>query len=81
MRIDRVKLLVHLVQNLLAMGITANLLEEAADDCRRHLLPEDKVEEKAAILDEIFRVRKIEERYEKNEIGRHRKSHGAPTQC
>jgi hypothetical protein len=64
----RLKLLVHLVQNLLPMGITADLLEEAADDCRRHLLPEDKVDEKAAFLDEIFRVRKIEERYERNEI-------------
>jgi hypothetical protein len=63
------------------MGITADFLEEAADDCRRHLLPENKVDEKAAFLDEIFRVRKIEERYERNEIGRYRERRRAPTQC
>lgn len=66
---DRVKLLVHLVQNLLPMGITADLLEEAVGDTRRHLVPEDKAEEKALMLDEIIRVRKIEERYLRNEIG------------
>ncbi|GAM36073.1 hypothetical protein TCE0_018r04877 [Talaromyces pinophilus] len=64
----RVKLLVHLVQNLLPMGITADLLEEAVGDTRRHLVPEDKAEAKAAMLDEIIRVRKIEERYLRNEI-------------
>lgn len=64
----RVKLLVHLVQNLLPMGITADLLEEAVGDTRRHLVPEDKAEEKASMLEEIIRVRKIEERYLRNEI-------------
>ena len=72
---DRVKLLVHLVQNLLPMGITADLLEEAVGDTRRHLVPEDKAEAKAAMLDEIIRVRKIEERYLKNEIGMYRDLH------
>ncbi|RAO71754.1 uncharacterized protein BHQ10_007766 [Talaromyces amestolkiae] len=64
----RVKLLVHLVQNLLPMGITADCLEEAVGDTRRHLVPEDKAPEKAAILEEIIRVRRIEERYLRNEI-------------
>ncbi|EEA24396.1 hypothetical protein TMatcc_007488 [Talaromyces marneffei ATCC 18224] len=64
----RVKLLVHLVQNLLPMGITADILEEAVGDTRRHLVPEDKAEEKASMLEEIIRVRKIQERYLRNEI-------------
>lgn len=66
----RLKLLVHLVQNLLPMGITAEMLEDAADDTRRHLQPEDQRAIRALIVDEIFRVRKIEERFERNEIGR-----------
>lgn len=66
------KLLVHLVQNLLPMGITADLLEEAVGDTRRHLVPDDKADEKAAMLEEIIRVRKIEERYLRNEIGMYR---------
>lgn len=64
----RVKLLVHLVQNLLPMGVTADLLEEAVGDTRRHLVPEDRAAEKAAMLKEIIRVRRIEERYLRNEI-------------
>lgn len=51
------------------MGVTADLLEEAVGDTMRHLIPEDKAPEKAAILEEIIRVRKIEERYLRNEIG------------
>lgn len=72
---DRVKLLVHLVQNLLPMGITADVLEEAVSDTRRHLIPEDKAEEKARMLEEIIRVRRIEERYLRNEIGMYRELH------
>lgn len=51
------------------MGITADLLEEAVGDTRRHLVPEDKAESRAAMLDEIIWVRKTEERYLQNEIG------------
>lgn len=69
---DRVQLLVHLVQNLLPMGITADLFEESVGDVRRHLVPQSKAEEKAAMLEEIIRVRKIEERYLRNEIGMYR---------
>ncbi|EED19716.1 kinesin, putative [Talaromyces stipitatus ATCC 10500] len=64
----RVKLLVHLVQNLFPIGITVDLLEEAVGDTRRHLVPEEKAEEKAAMLEEIIRVRKSEERYLSNKI-------------
>jgi hypothetical protein len=67
-----VKLLVHLVQKLLPNGITADLLEEAVRDTRRHLVPKDKAEEKATILEEIIRVRKIEESFLRNEIGMYR---------
>lgn len=51
------------------MGITADLLGEAVGDTRRHLVPEHKADEKAAMLEEIIRVRKIEEQYLRNEIG------------
>ncbi|EED18145.1 hypothetical protein TSTA_119090 [Talaromyces stipitatus ATCC 10500] len=64
----RLMLLVHLVQNLLPMGITAEMLEDAALDCRRQIGPEERREERLGVIEEIFRVRKIEERYERNEI-------------
>lgn len=60
----RLKLLVHIVQRLLPYGITADKLEETANDNRRHINPPHK----ASILDELFRVRRLEERYERNEV-------------
>lgn len=39
------------------------------------LFPKDKAEAKAAMLDEIIRVRKIEEWYLKNGIGMYRELH------
>jgi Protein of unknown function (DUF2841) len=62
----RLKLLVHIVQRLLPMGITADKLQEAANDIRRHIKPR----ERATILDEVFRVRRLEERYERDEVGK-----------
>ncbi|OKL63640.1 hypothetical protein UA08_00266 [Talaromyces atroroseus] len=60
----RLKLLVHIVQCLLPMGITADKLQETANDVRRHIKPP----ERATILDEVFRVRRLEERYERDEV-------------
>jgi hypothetical protein len=68
-----VNLLVHLVQNLLPKGITVDSLETAVSDTRRHLEPANKAKEKAAILEEIIRVRKIEEQYLMKDTGMHRK--------
>ena len=74
------ELLVHLVQNLLRKGVTVELLEEAVSDIRRHLVPEDNREAKAAILDEIIHIRKIEEQYLRMEIRMYRELHQA-TEC
>ncbi|CRG92906.1 putative protein YDR124W [Talaromyces islandicus] len=48
----RLKLLVHIIQKLLPMGITADKLEEVANDNRRQIKPSAKV----GILDELARV-------------------------
>ncbi|CRG87211.1 putative protein YDR124W [Talaromyces islandicus] len=60
----RLKLLVHIIQKLLPIGITADKLEEVANDNRRQIKPPAKV----GILDELFRVRRLEERFERQEV-------------
>ncbi|KAH8702387.1 hypothetical protein BGW36DRAFT_116075 [Talaromyces proteolyticus] len=60
----RLRLLVHIVQNLSPIGITADKLQEIANDNRRQIKPPEKI----GILDELFRVRRLEERYERNEV-------------
>ncbi|CRG92889.1 hypothetical protein PISL3812_09964 [Talaromyces islandicus] len=60
----RVKLLVHIIQQLLPMGVTADKLEEVANDNRRQIKPPAKV----GILDELFRVRRLEERFEQQKV-------------
>jgi hypothetical protein len=47
------------------MGVTADKLEEVANDNRRQIKPPAKV----GILDELFRVRRLEERFERQEVG------------
>ncbi|BCS00451.1 uncharacterized protein AKAW2_50792A [Aspergillus luchuensis] len=61
---ERVDLLVHIVRKLGRIGVTADKLLEIAFDCRRQL----KEQEKFTIIEEIFKVRKMEERYERGEI-------------
>lgn len=62
---ERVALLVHILRKLDSCGITPEKLQEVAHDARRQLKPPEKIE----IFDEIFRVRRMEQRYERGEIG------------
>lgn len=61
----RVKLLVHIIQQLLPIGITADRLQQVANDIRRQIKPPEKVE----ILDELFRVRRLEEKFQQKKVG------------
>lgn len=62
-----------LVQNLRFTEITADALEEAVVDTRGHLVPEDNAEEEAIlIVKEIIRVRRTQERYRRDELGKGR---------
>lgn len=64
MCIDRIPLLMHILRNLGEYGVTSDKLREVAHDSKK-TLQEGGIE----ILDEVFRVRKLEERYERNEVG------------
>ncbi|PLB53679.1 hypothetical protein P170DRAFT_346625 [Aspergillus steynii IBT 23096] len=61
---QRVALLVHILRKLDQSGITPEKLQEVAHDARRQLKPPEKIE----IFDEIFRVRRMEQRYERGEV-------------
>lgn len=59
----RIPLLMHILRNLGEYGVTSDKLREVAHDSKK-TLQEGGIE----ILDEVFRVRKLEERYERNEV-------------
>ncbi|KAL4890364.1 hypothetical protein BDV59DRAFT_97272 [Aspergillus ambiguus] len=61
---QRIRLLIHIVRKLGRFGITPDKLQEVAYDSKRQLRPTTKIE----VLDEIFKVRRMEERYERGEI-------------
>ncbi|KAA8641845.1 uncharacterized protein ATNIH1004_010784 [Aspergillus tanneri] len=61
---ERVRLLIHIMRKLSNIGITPLKLREVAYDSKRQLKETRKIE----ILDEILRVRRMEERYERGEI-------------
>ncbi|KAL1967687.1 hypothetical protein VTN77DRAFT_2944 [Rasamsonia byssochlamydoides] len=61
---QRLRLLVHIIRNLGKYGITSDKLKEVAYDAKRQIKPPERME----ILDEIFRVRKLEERLERQEV-------------
>ncbi|PYI00792.1 hypothetical protein BO78DRAFT_34251 [Aspergillus sclerotiicarbonarius CBS 121057] len=61
---ERVELLVHIVRRLARIGVIADKLLDIAFDCRRQL----KEHEKFSIIEEIFKVRRLEERYERGEV-------------
>ncbi|PWY91440.1 hypothetical protein BO94DRAFT_544820 [Aspergillus sclerotioniger CBS 115572] len=61
---ERVELLVHIVRKVQRHDINADKLLDIAFDCRRQL----KEQEKFAIIEEIFKVRRLEERYERGEV-------------
>lgn len=52
--------MIHILRKLGDRNITADKLKEAADGSKRQLKPPTK----SAILDKIFKVRRMEERYE-----------------
>ncbi|KKK22477.1 hypothetical protein ARAM_000617 [Aspergillus rambellii] len=61
---QRLRLLIHILRKLGKFGITSDKLQEVAHDSKRQLRPEEKME----ILNEIFRVRRLEERFERGEV-------------
>ena len=54
----------HILRNLSDYGVTSDKLKEVAHDSKK-MLQGGGLE----ILDELFKVRKLEERYERGEIG------------
>ncbi|CAI7626253.1 unnamed protein product [Penicillium viridicatum] len=62
---DRIELFIHILYNLGRTGLTADDLERIATDSKQDLRdPED-----VNIIYEVFRVRKMEEQFERGEIG------------
>jgi hypothetical protein len=53
------------VRKLGKFGITPEKLQEVAHDSKRQLRPTSKID----VLDEIFKVRRMEERHERGEVG------------
>ncbi|KAJ6141202.1 hypothetical protein N7470_010098 [Penicillium chermesinum] len=63
---DRVRLLVHILCELRdSHGITVEKLREASQEARRHITPPNRLE----VLDEIYFVRRMEEKYLDGKIG------------
>lgn len=62
---DRIELLLHIIRKLGDYGITADKLKEVAGDTKRSLKHSSHVD----IIYEILRVRKMEERFERGEVG------------
>ncbi|KAH2461412.1 hypothetical protein KXV71_005361 [Aspergillus fumigatus] len=62
--LERLSLLIHIIRKLGRFGITTDQLQEIAHDCKRRLSNPHQLQ----ILDEVFRVRRIEERYERGEV-------------
>ncbi|KAG5205226.1 hypothetical protein GTR04_6946 [Trichophyton interdigitale] len=61
---ERIRLLVHIFRKLgKTHGITADKLEEAGRDAQRQIKPRERLD----ILDEIYKVRRAEECYERGE--------------
>jgi hypothetical protein len=64
--IDRLRLLVHILCELKdSHGVTTEKLREAGQDVRRQITPANRL----AVLDEIYYVRQMEEKYLDGEIG------------
>ncbi|KAL4933134.1 uncharacterized protein BDV17DRAFT_147954 [Aspergillus undulatus] len=62
---ERLRLLIHIICN---PKFPAEKLHEIASDCKRQLRPPENMEDRMEILNEIFKVRKLEERYERGEV-------------
>lgn len=63
--IERLQLLIHIMRKPAKPNITADSLREVAQDSKRSLRDDKKLEE----MEEILKVRKLEERYERGEVG------------
>jgi hypothetical protein len=57
--------MIHIIRNLGAIGVTADRLRDVANDTRRGVNPQQRI----SILEEVLRVRKLEERLERQEVG------------
>jgi hypothetical protein len=64
--LERLSLLIHIIRKLGGSGITTDKLQEIAHDCKRQLTSSNRLQ----FLDEVFRVRRIEERYERGEVSK-----------
>lgn len=65
---DRLKLLVHILCELKdSHGVTADKLREAGQDVRRQITPAHRLQ----VLDEIYFVREMEEKYLDGDLGMH----------
>jgi hypothetical protein len=66
-QLDRLRLLVHILCELKdSHGVTTDKLRDAGQDVRRQITPAHRL----CVLDEIYYVRRMEERYLDGEIGR-----------
>lgn len=63
--LDRIELLLHILRKLGGRGIIADILEEIVRDAKRNLKGPRNVE----IIYELLRVRKMEELFERGEVG------------
>ncbi|KAL5337163.1 hypothetical protein BJX70DRAFT_252310 [Aspergillus crustosus] len=79
---QRLRLLIHILRKLEPINFSAETLQEIAQDSKRLLEPEENREEKWELLNEIFKVRKLEERFEHGEVDANTivyiRSHDAP---
>jgi hypothetical protein len=61
---ERIDLLIHILRTGNEYGVTLDNLQEATQHFKRQLRPENK-----AILNDIFKLRRLEEQLERGEIG------------
>lgn len=61
---DRIDLLINILRTSNEYGVTLDNLQEATQRFKRRLRPE-----KTAILNDIFKLRRLEEQLERGEIG------------
>ncbi|KAL4916811.1 hypothetical protein BDW62DRAFT_94785 [Aspergillus aurantiobrunneus] len=64
----RLRLLIHILRKLGPFNITLDKLHGIAQDNKRQFRPEETMDEKMEILNEIFRVRRLEELFENGEV-------------
>ena len=63
--IERLQLLIHIMRKLERYNVTSEKLKEVAQDSKRSLRDPEKLEE----MEEMLKVRRLEERFERGEVG------------